>query len=306
MWVKSDEMVVKEKRRDSRGGFEVIWRRDWVKHPEISVIMSVYNAEETVKYAIESIIGQTLKNFEFIIINDGSTDGTFDVLMEYFQKDNRIIIINQENIGLTKSLNRSVEIARGRYIARQDADDVSLNKRLEIEKNFLEERGLDFVGSNVIYINKKREELFTSSLPLEYEDIFSKITKFNPFIHSTILIKSSLLKKYKYDERFEMAQDYDLWLRILEDGYRAMNIKKPLLKFMFSTGDDIKSLKKRNKSTYYSLVALKLANERGKWKIPKFQIIKRKVLLHIPVYIKRIYHLFISYEKQNLMKAKVK
>ena len=103
--------------------------------PDISVIMSVYNAEETVNYAIESILEQSFKNFEFIIINDGSTDKSETIIRNYVDK--RIKFISQSNVGLTKSLNKAIKISNGKYIARQDADEVSHYKRLEIQYNFL-------------------------------------------------------------------------------------------------------------------------------------------------------------------------
>jgi len=115
--------------------------------PKISVIMSVYNGEKYLREAIESILNQTFRDFEFIIINDGSTDKTSEILSSY--NDPRIVIINNKrNIGLTKSLNKGLKMVKGEYIARQDADDVSLPERLERMVNFLDmNRDVGLLGS---------------------------------------------------------------------------------------------------------------------------------------------------------------
>src|SRR4030042_1971241 len=100
--------------------------------------MSVYNGEKYLKEAVESILNQTFRDFEFIIINDGSTDGTGAILASYQQKDARIRIYNQENQGLIASLNRGCQLARGEYIARMDADDISLPQRLQRQLDYME------------------------------------------------------------------------------------------------------------------------------------------------------------------------
>ena len=104
--------------------------------PKISVVMAVYNGEKYLREAIDSILNQTFKDFEFIIVNDGSTDRTREILESFI--DPRIVLIHQEHMGLTKSLNRGIALAKGKYIARQDADDISMAERLEKQFNFLE------------------------------------------------------------------------------------------------------------------------------------------------------------------------
>ncbi len=104
--------------------------------PELSVVMSVYNGQEYLEESIESILKQSYDQFEFIIVNDGSSDDTKTILERYAAKDKRIILIHQDNMGLAKSLNKGIRMANGRYIARQDADDVSMLDRLETQKNY--------------------------------------------------------------------------------------------------------------------------------------------------------------------------
>ena len=131
-----------------------------MKNPKVTVLMSVYNGEKYLQEAIDSILEQTFKDFEFLIINDGSTDKTGEILESYH--DLRIKIINNEkNIGLTKSLNKGLKLARGEYIARQDADDISMPERLEKEVEFLEtHQDYAVVGAFAKIINKNSEILF--------------------------------------------------------------------------------------------------------------------------------------------------
>ena len=121
--------------------------------PKVSVLMSVYNGEKYLKEAIKSILGQSFKDFEFIIINDGSIDKTEKIIKVF--NDKRIVLINQENIGLTKSLNNGLKLAQGDYIARMDADDVALSYRLEKQVKFLDSNPHIFlVGSSCYLINE--------------------------------------------------------------------------------------------------------------------------------------------------------
>jgi len=105
---------------------------------KVSIVMSVYNAQKYLDEAIESILNQTYSNFEFIIINDGSTDKSLEIIENYAKKDSRIIVINRENKGLIYSLNEGIRKANGKYIARMDADDISLPQRLEKQVEFME------------------------------------------------------------------------------------------------------------------------------------------------------------------------
>ena len=115
--------------------------------PTISVLMSVYNGELCLAEAIESILNQTFRDFEFLIINDGSTDSSWEIIQRYAEKDQRIVPITQENIGLTKSLNKGILIAKGEFIARQDSDDLSLPKRFDKQLPWVKDRGYDLCCS---------------------------------------------------------------------------------------------------------------------------------------------------------------
>lgn len=123
--------------------------------PDISVIMSVHNEERFLGASIESILNETYKNFEFIIVDDKSTDNSLEIIKKYQKKDKRIRIIkNEENIGLTKSLNRALKLAKGEFIARQDASDISKKERLAEQINFLKENSdYSVVGTDLYFIN---------------------------------------------------------------------------------------------------------------------------------------------------------
>jgi len=131
-----------------------------MKNPEVTVLMSVYNGEKYLREAIDSILNQTFTDFEFLIVNDGSTDRTAEILRSY--DDPRIIIINNEkNIGLTKSLNIGLRMAKGEYIARMDADDVSMPERLQKQIELLnQKKNTGLVGTYYTIINEKGKVFF--------------------------------------------------------------------------------------------------------------------------------------------------
>jgi len=205
-----------------------------MKTPKISVIMSAYNAEKYIAEAIESILNQTFKDFEFIIINDSSTDDSLKIIKKYKNKDRRIVLINnKKNIGLTKSLNKGLKIAKGKYIARMDDDDISLSNRFQIQFNFLKKnKEIFLVGAGTIIINKNGK-CIKKSIPIANRfKIKNILNKKNFFYHSTIMFRN--IHKIFYREKMLYVEDYDLYLRLIDKGYSLTNIKKPLLKYRIS------------------------------------------------------------------------
>lgn len=203
----------------------------------VSVVMSVYNGQKHLKEAIESVLNQTFRDFEFIIVDDGSTDRTWEILTSY--EDPRILLArNRENIGLTKSLNRGVEMVRGEYIARQDADDVSLPQRLSEQVRLLDDdQGLGLAGCSFVEIDQHGYELRLFSLPTSDDEIMARLVQGrNPFCHGAAIFREECTEAIGlYRERFQFAQDYDLWLRIGER-YRLANLRQPLYKRRISPG----------------------------------------------------------------------
>ena len=180
--------------------------------------MPVYNGERFLRDSVESILGQTFTDFEFLILDDGSTDSTWEILQRYAEKDTRIVLIrNERNIGLTKSLNKGLNLARGEYLARQDADDISLPQRLELQVKFLAAHPeVSLVGTGMKIIDENGNILRLQQPPADHESITAELLLKNHAIgHSTVIARLSALKEFGgYDERFPFAQDYDLWWRL--------------------------------------------------------------------------------------------
>lgn len=181
--------------------------------PKISVIMSTYNTEkEYLEKAIESILGQTYKNFEFIIVCDGS-EKDLKILNNY--NDDRIIIIkHNESRGLTKSLNEAIKIAKGKYIARMDSDDISLKNRFAIQVKYLEKNpNIDICSTfTKNFGSSKKNNINIYNNP---EGVKAQLFLYNNIAHPTVMIRKEFLEKNNilYDETFRYSQDYELWTR---------------------------------------------------------------------------------------------
>jgi glycosyltransferase EpsE len=214
---------------------------------KLSVIMPVYNGMPYVSKAIESILNQTFRDFEFIIIDDGSTDGTADVLHQFYEKDPRIKIFTfNENKGRGYCLAYGVSVAKGELIARMDADDISLPYRFEKQIKYLDENYLDIIGSWVKEIDETGNFKRLIKMPVNHDEIVKAIWSC-PFIHPTILAKrESLLKAGNYDPKLRNHQDYELWFRCVMDGLRMGNVPEYLLELRKSSN----SLKEKKKNAF--------------------------------------------------------
>jgi glycosyltransferase involved in cell wall biosynthesis len=202
-----------------------------MKKPKISVIMAVYNAEKFLDKSIQSVLGQTLRDFELIIINDFSKDSSLRIIKKHQAKDKRIILINaQRNLGRAKARNRGLKIARGKYIAILDADDIALPERLERQYGFLEKNNDIFlVGSGALNIDENGNTLKVHKAISNPTKVAAKLAKENCLYHSSIMFRND--GAYFYREKFPYSQDYDLYLRILSDGKKIANIREPLIKY---------------------------------------------------------------------------
>ena len=214
-------------------------------NPKVTVLMSVYNGERFLRESMDSILSQTFKDFEFLIVNDGSTDRTKEILESY--NDPRISIINNDkNIGLTRSLNKGLALAKGEYIARMDADDISLPERLEKQVEFLDTNpsiGVLGIKSNVI--DEKGNTLFQVKHPESHADIMAKLLLDNRFIHSSVIMRKLLLDKYGYyNEELPMAQDYELFLG-LSHSTQFANLSEPLHQWRKNTSTGISVLRRQ-------------------------------------------------------------
>ncbi len=201
--------------------------------PTVSVVMAVYNGERFLRAALDSILAQTFTDFELIVVDDGSTDSTASILDSYL--DPRIVRIkNTTNIGLTHSLNVGLKKAKGKYIARHDADDISYLDRFRQQVVFLESHpDVGFLGTGYQIIDRYGSVLETILPPIENTTLQTRLEHQNCFCHGSVMIRRGLLEKVNgYREFFPVTQDYDLWLRLAERSEVA-NLSYPLYQFRF-------------------------------------------------------------------------
>lgn len=196
--------------------------------PKVSVVMPVFNAESYVNEAIDSILSQTFVDFEFIIINDCSTDLSHQIIKSY--KDDRIKIINNEkNLGVCASLNKALRECTGEFIARMDSDDVAYCDRLEKQVKFLENnKQIVVLGTSIEFIGQKKGMKKFDNKNLEIQSLFN-----NFIVHPTVMMRSEFFKSNKlcYNEDFSKLEDYELWDRVLEKKGKFYILEEPLLKY---------------------------------------------------------------------------
>ena len=207
--------------------------------PSVTVLMTVYNGGRFLAEAIASILSQGFRNFEFLIIDDASSDGSVAILKEFAAKDGRIrLILNERNKGQTACLNQGLREARGEWIARQDADDLSLSGRLESQWEVVHKTsGLMIAGVNGWVIDERGACNGMIHVPLTEEGVRWSLPFRNPFIHAGVMFRrqwpdgSSVL----YDEEFRICQDWELWARLLERG-GGINLPQRLVAYRHQEG----------------------------------------------------------------------
>jgi glycosyltransferase involved in cell wall biosynthesis len=198
--------------------------------------MSVYNGEKFLKEAVDSILCQTYSDFEFIIINDASTDKTKEILGTY--SDKRLRIVNNiQNIGLTRSLNKGLTEAKGEYIARMDSDDISLPERLDMQKRFMDSHpDIVCAGTGLILIDSFGNVTNSKTVIVGSEMLKFFLILKNHIAHSSVIFRKKNIQQVGgYDDSVRYAQDYNLWSKLLSNGCKIENIQKPLLKYRLHT-----------------------------------------------------------------------
>lgn len=192
--------------------------------PVISVVMPTYNGEKFIKEAIESVLFQSYSNFELIIVDDGSTDKTEEIIKMF--EDKRIVYVKKaNNSGISDSLNKGISIAKGDFIARMDDDDVNCRNRFFEQVHVLKNnKNIVLCGSNVYTKNKTR----ILKTPESHQDILMNLLFKNSIIHPSVMIRKTVLTINKYDSNFIPSEDYELWSRLIFEG-EFYNIQKPLL-----------------------------------------------------------------------------
>ena len=219
-----------------------------IETPLISVLLSVYNDDENIKKSIDSILSQSYKNIELLVIDDGSTDKTYEILNGI--KDSRLKIFrNKDNLGLTKCLNILIKKSQGQILARQDSDDISLPTRLEVQYNTLHKSELDACTTRAFIKNTKKSiPRFSHLLPVNL------VIKYkNPFIHGTLMVrKNTVLNIGMYDENIKYAQDYKLFLELLKKNYKIKILKSKL--YVLNMENNISTLKKEEQEYFFKKI----------------------------------------------------
>lgn len=210
-----------------------------MKKPKVTVLMSVYNGEKYLREAIDSILNQTFGDFEFLIIDNGSMDGTAAILRDY--RDDRIKPISNKNkLSLAESLNKGLALARGQYTARMDADDISLPERLEKQAKFLDANpAICVVGSWWKNIDKNNKVIGLMRVPArDYECAFMMFAKGeNPVGHPCVMYRTAKIKESGgYDPEYKNAEDVELWFRLNVRGFQIANIPETMILYRLHGG----------------------------------------------------------------------
>lgn len=224
----------------------------------ISVLLPVFNSEKYLKEAIQSILNQTFENFELIIINDRSTDNSLRIIKSYL--DPRIkLISNRKNMGVAKSLNRGLNMAKGKYIIRMDADDVCLKGRFKKQVKFLENNPKIGICGTWVHVFGTTNYLWQS--PVDHKMIRARMLFESSIAHPSVIMRRSFLQKNKivYEEKYVHAQDFALWVRAGEK-IQLHNYPEPLLRYRTHQGQ--------------TPVRHRLSQQRSSWKIRKYQLKK--------------------------------
>lgn len=228
--------------------------------PVVSVVMAAHNAAAYIRDAVDSILEQSLSNFELIVIDDASSDATPAIVASI--PDSRVVVLrNDRNIGQTRSLIRGLESAKGQYIARHDADDTSLPGRFARQVDALETNSrLGAIGSQVRSIDESGRVLDSWNLPVDHDRVGARLPVENCLVHGAVMLRASALKSVGgYRGKFMYSQDYDLWLR-LADKWSLANLAEVL--YEFRRGPRTVSRRNLFAQTEFAMVARSLAGER--------------------------------------------
>ena len=197
---------------------------------DVSVVMAVFNEEENIEDAIESMMNQEYSNFEVIVINDGSKDSTERIVNSEYEEENKVSIFGQKNKGLPSSLNRAIKISNSEFIARLDADDRCLPGRIKKQVSFLRNnKEVGVVGTNYVRIDSIRNERHIRRYPEEDRIIRREMSKYIPIAHSSVMFRRrAAIEVGGYDESLSDHEDLDLWMRVAKN-WKLANIPEPLV-----------------------------------------------------------------------------
>jgi hypothetical protein len=226
--------------------------------------MPVFNGDRFLREAVDSVLNQSFRAFEFIIINDGSTDSSAAILDSYQRSDSRIRVHHRSNHGLIDSLNCGCNLASGRYIARMDADDVTVRERFEWQIEFMEEHPeVAVVGGGVEFIDGSGKSLGVMHYPREKAELKSAVLRQNVLQHPAVLMrKDAFVYAGGYRAAFVDAEDYDLWLRIAEK-FELANLSPVVIKYRIHQNQVSKRKVRQQTLSALAAQAAALSRRRG-------------------------------------------
>ena len=256
--------------------------------PKVSIITGVYNAENYIRETIDSVLSQTLENFEWIVIDDGSKDKTTDILKGF--SDGRIKLVQQTNMGLTATLNSCLKLSTGNYIARIDADDLWEKTKLQKQVDFLEKYPeYSMIATNYEQISESGDRLGRRHCPHigDHEQICKAFIRFNPFAHSSVMFRKNVYEEIGgYNPDFKYTQDYEYWIRIASN-YKLCSLEEVLTYHRLSY-QSISFSKLRAQRTY-ALRAKFLAYKTFKYSLVELRyLIKDSIIANIPQIIVKL------------------
>ena len=260
-----------------------------MNNPKISVLMPVYNAEKFLKEAIDSVLNQTFKDFEFLIINDASIDNSKKIILSY--KDRRIRYFeNTKNLGVVKTLNKGLKLTKGEYIARMDADDISYIHRLKIEYDeIIKDDMVAIIASFYDVVDEEGKHLYTVKEASSAEEIYYTLQFRNCLGHSTVMFnKKIILNEFHGYKRCE-AEDYELWLRVVKK-YKIIKIRNELHKLRISNNSRVTHSKAKIIKSSKQIAIDKfpfLKKDGKKYNITKF-LLEMGINSRVPYKIKEI------------------
>lgn len=286
------------------------------KKPLVTILLPAYNAEKYIEKALLSIMNQTYQNLEILVLNDGSTDETEQIILSLQKKDKRIRYVkNEVNLKLIKTLNKGIELATGEYVARMDADDISLPLRIEKQLSYLQKNNLDLVDCQIIYRTEQGKEIKNKAIvPTTNKSLLFYALFKTPILHATILCKANVLKDnhYLFNEKTLHCEDYELWTRLLQKNYNIQKIKEPLYIQQVNAesvsnkyeGVQIENFIYLSNKNYAKILNKKIDFSTWKYCINRFQTIDWETFSKTVKTIKEIQNQFIKTKKINSLHEK--
>ena len=243
---------------------------------EVSVYMIVHNGSRFIRAAVDSILAQSFPDFEFVVVDDGSTDETADILNSY--RDGRLRVVHQPHCGGPRASNRALAECKGDLIARIDADDIALPDRISRQVEFLRRNpDVGMVSSNYLHIDENEEPLWEVRLPESHSDLLRQLWLRNRILHSATMIRRSVVEAVgNYDEILRFAQDYDFWLRIASR-FKLANLPQILAKKRLHGGATRLSSNRQNMQCFL-LVRRRAAEMYGLGWIYRIRLLKYHLL----------------------------